>query len=533
MFSVLAAVSNDVWTIIDFRAGWGLGNALFISTALATIVGAASGGTASAIILYEAALGLGIAIGPLVGGLLGSVSWRGPFFGVTTLMAIAFIAVVVLLKTSGLEKPAPTKLSAPFRALAHPALAALAATALFYNIGFFVLLAYTPFPLGFGALGIGFTFFGWGVGLAITSVWVAPMLTARMRRTTVLRIALPLLALDLFAAAVVVQSQAGLIVCVVVGGLVLGVLNTVLTECVMEATDLPRSVASSAYSAVRFIGGAIAPPVATLLADAYSPWAAYVFAGTSVAVGVRGDARHRAGAPPGGRRRGGLARRGRGDLRGRDGLTPAAARVARAPARPAVTRERAEARVRHGTTPAFRPLACAGVGDRPGTCTCTAHSCSPASGRNAGSARDRPRHSARSRDRRRTAGTQARARRPRAHASGRKPGPATGPTAAFRPLGVSGRPETKRKKRVHTHNRGTSGPKCQSPRLNAPRHSACSRDQATADRRQGGVHEHCAAVLARERAEPRVRHGTTAAFRPLECGPGPHGAEQGRRRLGG
>jgi MFS transporter, ACDE family, multidrug resistance protein len=284
VFSVLAATSNSVWSIIDFRAGWGLGNALFISTALATIVGAATGGTASAIILYEAALGLGIAIGPLVGGILGSISWRGPFFGVTTLMAIAFIAIVVLLKSGNLEKPAPTKFSAPFRALRHPALATLAATALFYNIGFFVLLAYTPFPLGFGALGIGFTFFGWGLGLAITSVWVAPMLTARMKRTTVLRIALPLLALDLFAAAVVVRSQIGLIICVIVGGLVLGVLNTVLTESVMEATDLPRSVASSAYSAVRFIGGAIAPPVASLLADAINPSAAYVFAGASVAV---------------------------------------------------------------------------------------------------------------------------------------------------------------------------------------------------------------------------------------------------------
>ncbi len=42
VFSVLAATSNSVWSIIDFRAGWGLGNALFISTALATIVGAAS-----------------------------------------------------------------------------------------------------------------------------------------------------------------------------------------------------------------------------------------------------------------------------------------------------------------------------------------------------------------------------------------------------------------------------------------------------------------------------------------------------------
>ena len=285
-FALFAALSNSVWIIIGFRAGWGLGNALFISTALATIVGAASGGTASAIILYEAALGLGIAIGPLVGGLLGSISWRGPFFGVTTLMAIAFIAILVLLKSNAMEKPTPTKLSAPFRALRRPALAALAATALFYNIGFFVLLAYTPFPLGFDALGIGFTFFGWGLGLAITSVWVAPLLTARMRRTTVLRIALPLLALDLFAAAVVVSHPVGLVVCVIVGGLVLGVLNTVLTESVMEATDLPRSVASSAYSAVRFIGGAIAPPVATLLADAYSPSAAYVFAGSSVVVAL-------------------------------------------------------------------------------------------------------------------------------------------------------------------------------------------------------------------------------------------------------
>ena len=78
--------------IIGFRAGWGLGNALFISTALATIVGAASGGVDNAIILYEAALGLGIATGPLLGGALGSISWRGPFFGTAVLMAIGLVA---------------------------------------------------------------------------------------------------------------------------------------------------------------------------------------------------------------------------------------------------------------------------------------------------------------------------------------------------------------------------------------------------------------------------------------------------------
>ena len=274
VFALLAGLSQNVPTIIGFRAGWGLGNALFISTALATIVGAASGGTSAAIILYEAALGLGIAIGPLLGGLLGSWSWRGPFFGTATLMAIGFVAIVTLLKKNP-EKPVPTKLSAPFRALARPALGFLAAAALFYNIGFFVLLAYTPFALARlgieDAITLGFIFFGWGVALAVTSVWVAPLLTSRLPRTRVLWIIMPLLAIDLLAAGLFITSVVALIVAVVVGGLFLGILNTVLTECVMESTDLPRSVASSAYSGVRFLGGAIAPPAATLLADTISP----------------------------------------------------------------------------------------------------------------------------------------------------------------------------------------------------------------------------------------------------------------------
>lgn len=285
VFAAAAGLAQDVESIIGFRAGWGLGNALFISTALATIVGAASGGTGSAIILYEAALGLGIAIGPLLGGLLGHLSWRGPFFGTAALMAIGFIAILVLLKRDpDAAKPEPTRLSAPIRALRQPALAVLAAAALFYNIGFFVLLAYSPFPLGFDALGLGFTFFGWGVALAITSVFVAPLLTARMPRTRVLWIALPLLAAVLAAAGLSIGSPAWLVVWIVVGGLVLGVLNTVLTECVMEATDLQRSVASSAYSSVRFLGGAVAPPAAAELARLISPEAPYYAAAGSVVV---------------------------------------------------------------------------------------------------------------------------------------------------------------------------------------------------------------------------------------------------------
>ncbi|WP_282847070.1 MFS transporter [Microbacterium oxydans] len=281
VFALLCALSGSVDAVIGFRAGWGLGNALFISTALATIVGAASGGSSAAIVLYEAALGLGIAVGPLLGGLLGEQSWRGPFFGVVALMAIAFVAVLILLRGPA-EKRVPVRFSAPFAALRRPALAVLAITALFYNIGFFVLLAFSPFPLGFGAMGIGFTFFGWGVALAVTSVWVAPLLMRRMPRTRIILVVLPLLAVDLIAAGLVVENAAALVTCIVVGGLLLGVMNTVLTEAVMEATDLPRSVASSAYSAVRFLGGAMAPPLAALLWHAFNATVPYLFAAVSV-----------------------------------------------------------------------------------------------------------------------------------------------------------------------------------------------------------------------------------------------------------
>jgi ACDE family multidrug resistance protein len=284
VFALLAAMGVSVEAVIGFRAGWGLGNALFISTALATIVGAASGGSGAAIILYEAALGLGIAVGPLLGGLLGSISWRGPFFGVATLMAIAFVAIVIMLPKDDPASRVKTRLSAPLRALGNPAILVLAITALFYNIGFFVLLAFTPFPLGFDAIGLGLTFFGWGLAVAVTSVWAAPLLTSRLPRTTVLAIVLPLLAAVLIVAGVFVTIPGALVACVIVGGLLLGVLNTVLTESVMNATDLPRTVASSSYSAVRFLGGAAAPPLAALLAELAGDSLPYYVGAASVLV---------------------------------------------------------------------------------------------------------------------------------------------------------------------------------------------------------------------------------------------------------
>jgi predicted MFS family arabinose efflux permease len=268
--SALAGSSDTISGIVGFRAGWGLGNALFIATALATIVGAASGGVGGAIILYEAALGVGIAAGPLLGGLLGDISWRGPFFGVAVLMAVAFIAIAAFLPT--LPKPQrATSLADPFRALRHRGLLTMGITALLYNFGFFTLLAYAPFPLHMTAHQIGLIFFGWGLCLAVSSVFVAPRLQRLFGTLPVVMAVLMLFAADLAVMALFTDSKPVLVVCIIVAGVFLGINNTLVTEAVMLAAPVERGTASAAYSFVRFSGGAIAPWLAGKLGESVSP----------------------------------------------------------------------------------------------------------------------------------------------------------------------------------------------------------------------------------------------------------------------
>ncbi|GAA1657421.1 MFS transporter [Mycolicibacterium murale] len=281
----LAGMSDTVLEIVGWRALWGLGNALFVATALATIVNSARGSVAQAIILYEAALGLGIAVGPLVGGLLGSISWRGPFFGVSVLMAVAVVVTALLLPATAPAARA-TSLLDPFRALRHRGLLGVAITALLYNFGFFTLLAFTPFPLDMDAHGIGLIFFGWGLALAFTSVVVAPRLQHRFGTVPVLVVNLVLMTATLAVMAVFTTSKPVLAASVIVAGLWIGVNNTLITETVMKAAPVERGVASAAYSFVRFAGAALAPWLAGVLGEQVSVHLPYWVGAGAVLLGA-------------------------------------------------------------------------------------------------------------------------------------------------------------------------------------------------------------------------------------------------------
>ncbi|MEU8290234.1 MFS transporter [Streptomyces pseudogriseolus] len=264
VFAGLSGTSGSVGELVGFRAGWGLGNALFVSTALAVIVGAAAGGSAAAILLYESALGLGMACGPLLGALLGDASWRYPFLGTAALMAVGFLCITAFLG----EQPRParkTSLLDPLKALGHGGLASTAMSAFFYNYTFFTVLAFTPFVLDMSPYRSGAVFFAWGVLLAVFSVIVAPRLQKRFGSLTVLGGSLVLLAADVLVLGH--GSHTTAVVCTVLSGALIGVNNTVYTELALGVSDAPRPVASAGYNFVRWFAAAAAPYFAPKIAE--------------------------------------------------------------------------------------------------------------------------------------------------------------------------------------------------------------------------------------------------------------------------
>ncbi|PZH04677.1 MFS transporter [Streptomyces sp. NTH33] len=283
VFAGLSGTSGSVGELVGFRAGWGLGNALFVSTALAVIVGAAAGGSAAAILLYESALGLGMACGPLLGALLGNASWRYPFFGTAFLMAVGFLCIAAFLK----EQPKParrTSLLDPVKALGHGGLASAAVSAFFYNYTFFTVLAFTPFVLNMTPYTSGAVFFAWGVLLALFSVVVAPRMQERFGSLRVLGGSLVLLAADVVVLGYGDHTTA--VVCTILSGAFIGVNNTVYTELALGVSDTPRPVASAGYNFVRWFAAAAAPFLAPKIGEWTDVHVPFVVAGATAAVGA-------------------------------------------------------------------------------------------------------------------------------------------------------------------------------------------------------------------------------------------------------
>ncbi|WP_099221248.1 MFS transporter [Listeria costaricensis] len=270
VFALLCGFSNSIGALSIFRAGWGFGNSMFLATAMTMLIGLSST-PGHAIGLYESAMGLGMAFGPLVGGILGNFSWRYPFYATACLIFLA--GLLILLKVKEPKKavvPDKAKTERPIKQMLHlftfkPFLQ-ITLSGMFYYYCFFTILAFSPLVLGLSAIQIGFVFFAWGLCLALGSAKIAHGLEARFDSKQVLKG-------TLFACAVILilmgifDSVPVRIVLIVISGLVLGINNALFTTTVMEHSPYERSVTSGAYNFVRWLGAAFAPIVSGLISE--------------------------------------------------------------------------------------------------------------------------------------------------------------------------------------------------------------------------------------------------------------------------
>jgi MFS family permease len=172
------------------------------------------------------------------------------------------------------------------KALRHRSLLTMALTAVLYNWGFFTMLGYAPYPMRLDAIQLGFVFFGWGLLVAIFSIFGAPKLQSRFGTAPSLYGALGFFAVLLLLIGLFTDNRWALIVCVVASGIVVGINNTLTTQAVMLVSPVERPVASAAYGFVRFIGGGLAPFFAGKMVDHWNMHVPFVVGAIAVAAGI-------------------------------------------------------------------------------------------------------------------------------------------------------------------------------------------------------------------------------------------------------
>ncbi|MED0679749.1 MFS transporter [Aneurinibacillus thermoaerophilus] len=284
IFALLCGFSNTIAELSSFRAGWGLGNSFFFATAMTLLI-ALSKEVSSAVGLYEAAIGLGMAGGPLVGGILGGYTWRYPFISTGLLIFIAFILVCFFVKVPGQR---PKRKTAGFKEMGHlfsysPFLRG-ALAGMFYNYGFFTVLAYSPLVMNLPTIQLGLIFFGWGLCLAYGSAVLSHKLEKKYDVKKLLRWGLLLFSLFLFALYFVKLTWLQ-IVLVILSGLFSGLNNALFTTHVMESSPYERSITSGVYNFVRWLGAGVAPILSGVLGHKLFPQAPFGISGFIVLVG--------------------------------------------------------------------------------------------------------------------------------------------------------------------------------------------------------------------------------------------------------
>ncbi|MEO9329544.1 MFS transporter [Gordonia aurantiaca] len=276
----VSVFASNIDQLIALRVLWGLGNALFLATALAFIVSSARGSRHGAIMMYEAALGIGLAVGPLLGATLGEWTWRAPFGGTALLMLIGAILCAIMLPADAPRATrTPVRIVDPLKALENRTLTIAGIGSAFYTGALFTVIAWAPIAMGLRPIHAGMIFFGWGLLTAVAGVFFATPLARMVGQKGGVLTAITGYGIVMALAGIgTLTDEVWLIgLAVVLSGLPSGILNTLFTDLAMASggTDTPRSVSSAGFSFLRWAGAAVAAVLVSYLAEWFgevAPW---------------------------------------------------------------------------------------------------------------------------------------------------------------------------------------------------------------------------------------------------------------------
>ncbi len=167
------------------------------------------------------------------------MSWRYPFFGTATLMAVGFLFTwQIVSEPARREKPRMARNI--LQARGNRAVLTNALIGLSYSYAFFTILGYSPLTLPHVfAVNLGLTYFAWGILVAFSSVYLINMLVRHMNSVTLLILNSTGLVIVLGLAGTAGGSQ--LLPLIVISGLFCGMANALFTTLAMEVSTLPRS----------------------------------------------------------------------------------------------------------------------------------------------------------------------------------------------------------------------------------------------------------------------------------------------------
>jgi MFS family permease len=264
--ALACAVVPNIWLFLGARAAMGAANAFLSPILLAALSEVAAPHVLGRTVgTFAAAQTAGLMLAPILGGLLGEISWRLAF------VLVAVVAVVLALprQTLGAAERQTEEGRASLRSLLNRWIGLLAAQAMLGYLGFtaigfvLVLVGAEEFGLGSGARGL--LIAGYGIGGILLGRYAGTVVDRAGRPATALAGAV---ACTAGVAGLVFAPSAWSLGLVFFGigcasTFVWAGLNTIAVESFPEN----RAGATSAYSAFKFAGVAIAPLVYVPLFD--------------------------------------------------------------------------------------------------------------------------------------------------------------------------------------------------------------------------------------------------------------------------